>query len=63
MNYFNNNIATKSGIVGRFGRFFKFGSREYGTHYTTKYIKCLNSFLINTMAYFLHDTPMLRSIG
>lgn len=42
MNAFNTKIATRSGLVGRFGKFFKFGNREYGSHTSTNVLKYLN---------------------
>ena len=41
-NFINNNLAKRAGLLGRIGRFWSIGSREYGSHTTTKILRYIN---------------------
>lgn len=58
--FVNEKLAKKSGILGRIGRFYSFGPREYGYHPSTKLLKSLNNMVVETMAFFFHKYSFLK---
>ena len=53
---------TSSGLVGRFGRFWQFGLREYGQHTSTKFLRMVNRYLLNVMATALQNEAFSKWI-
>ena len=69
LEFFNNKIAARPGIIGRFGKFYQFGLREYGSHTTTKmfrfYNRCVMTFfsdILSNEAFHKSFTMNNRSI-
>ena len=50
----NEKLATRGGLVGRFGRFFQFGPREYGYHPSNRMFILINRRLLTVQAFFCH---------
>lgn len=49
-------------MVGKFGRFFAFGVRNYGIHPTSKYLKLINNIYLTSLANYFGNYPVWRSI-
>jgi hypothetical protein len=50
-------MAKRSGLLGKIGRFFIIGPREYGVHPTTKLFIFLNRRYLYAQAILLHRFP------
>ena len=50
----NEKMAKKSGILGKFGRFFLIGPREFGVHPTTRAFIFVNRKYLYAQAILLH---------
>ena len=56
-NFINNNLAKRAGVLGRIGRFWSIGAREYGVHPSTKFLKYLNvKYLFFIKYYFARQS-------
>lgn len=62
MEFFNRSIATRSGLLGKFGKFYKFGPREYGAHTTTKFFRYINYVFLSATARALNQYPIIKSL-
>lgn len=56
----NDKLAKKTGILGRIGKFYSFGPRQFGFHPINRGIALLNKNLVDFMAFALHQYPILR---
>ena len=59
----NGVLAKKGGVIGKFGRFFEFGPRNYGTHTFNNYLKFLNHTFLMMMSGLNHNYSVLRMYG
>lgn len=50
-------------MVGRLGRFFYFGAREYGVHPTSKILRFVNNMALYTFANMLDKYALSRTIS
>jgi len=50
-------------LLGRFGRFFYFGAREYGVHPTSKAFRLMNYFFLNTFARALDNYAFSKTVS
>ena len=50
----NEKMAKRSGLLGKIGRFFLIGPREYGMHPTTRGLIFANRKLLYAQAVILH---------
>ena len=58
----NEKLATRSGLVGRFGRFFAFGPREFGYHPTNRMFILINRRLLSVQAFFCHRYSYFKTL-
>lgn len=56
----NDKLAKKSGILGRIGKFYAFGPRQFGYHPINRIIALFNQNLIEFFGFVLHKYPVLR---
>ena len=56
----NDKLAKKSGILGRIGRFYSFGPRQFGFHPINRYIASMNTMTVDFMGIVLHKYPFFR---
>lgn len=56
----NDKLAKKSGMLGRIGRFFAVGPREFGYHPINKWIAWINQVLVDTIGMSLHRHAFLK---
>ena len=61
LEFFNNKIAARPGIIGRFGKFYQFGLREYGSHTSTKLFRFLNRAVITFFSEILSNEAFHKS--
>ena len=61
-NFINNNLAKRPGVLGRIGRFWSLGAREYGVHTTSKFIKYLNGSYLIVLKYFFARQTFTKSV-
>lgn len=48
-NFWNNNLAQRSGMIGRFFRFYALGERQYGKHSLPPMLKLCNWLYVMTL--------------
>ena len=58
--FVNEKLAHKSGVLGRIGRFYAFGPREFGYHPTTKLLAYANHIVVSNMAFLFHKYSMVK---
>lgn len=46
--------------MGRFGKFWKFGLREYGAHTTSQMLRGFNRLLLASLANLVHNEAIVR---
>lgn len=56
----NDKLAKRSGLVGKFARFFAFGPRQYGFHPINKAIYIINRVLLQASAQALHTYSFFK---
>ena len=61
-NFINNNLAKRPGFLGRVGRFWSIGAREYGVHSSTKLLKYLNGTYLIFLKYFFARQTLTKSL-
>ena len=60
-NFINNNLAKRPGVLGRIGRFWAIGSREYGAHTSTKFLKSINNIYLKAVKYMFSRQTFSKS--
>lgn len=50
----------QSGLLGKIGRNFAIGPREFGVHPINKTLKVINSRILHTLGNLLHWDPYIR---
>jgi hypothetical protein len=58
--FFNEKLAKKSGLLGRIGRFYTFGPREYGYHPSSKLLAYVNHIVVDNMGALFHKYSALK---
>lgn len=58
--FVNDKLAKKSGLLGRLGRFYSFGPREFGYHPTSKILAYVNYHVVENIALNLHKHSALK---
>jgi hypothetical protein len=48
----NDKMAKRSGFIGKIGRFFAFGPRQYGFHTTNKILLACNRLTLAAIPFF-----------
>lgn len=56
----NEKLAKKSGILGRIGRFYAFGPRQFGYHPINRLIALVNHNIVDYLGIILHKYPVMR---
>ena len=56
-------MAKRSGLVGRIGKFFMIGPREYGTHPINKMFIFLNRRYMFASAFLLHRYSFFKTLS
>lgn len=56
----NEKLANKSGILGRIGRFWSLGPREFGYHPTSKFLAYFNANFVHSMIWTMMHYPILK---
>ena len=59
--FVNEKLAKRSGLLGKLGRFFAIGPREFGYHPTSKMLAYTNRVLLQGMGFMLHRYSGLKS--
>ena len=60
-NFINNNLAKRSGLLGRIGRFWSIGAREYGVHPSTKFLKFVNMKYLFLVRFFFSKNTVSKT--
>lgn len=58
--FVNEKMAKRSGLIGRFGKFFAFGPRQFGYHPTNKALTFINSILMQNIPLLLHRYSLVK---
>merc|ERR1712226_66011 len=58
----NEKLATRSGVIGKVGKFLIIGPREYGAHTIGPFLKTYNSFILVAMGQISHRYSMINSL-
>ena len=58
--FVNEKLAKKSGILGRIGRFYAFGPREFGYHTTNRFLAFANNMVVHNMGVIFHKYSFLK---
>ena len=58
--FVNEKLAKKSGLLGRFGRFYAFGPREFGYHPTNKLLAYINHIVVFNMGLLFHKYSVVK---
>ncbi len=58
--FVNEKLAQKSGLLGRIGRFYAFGSREFGYHPTSKLLAYINHIVVENMGLLFHKYSVIK---
>ena len=57
--FVNDKLAKRSGMLGKLGRFYAFGPREFGYHPSNKILAYVNHVVVENMALHFHKhSPM-----
>ena len=56
----NEKLAKKTGILGRIGRFYSFGPREFGYHPSNKFLAYVNHIIVSNMGFLFHKYSMVK---
>lgn len=56
----NEKLAKKSGMLGRIGRFYAFGPREFGYHASNKLLAYVNHIVVSNMGFLFHKYSMVK---
>jgi hypothetical protein len=58
--FVNEKLAKKTGMLGRIGRFYAFGPREFGYHPTNKLLAYVNHIIVANMGFLFHKYSMVK---
>ena len=58
----NDKLATRSGFLGKIGRFFAFGPRQFGYHPINKYFAVANQILVQNIGLATHRYSVIKYI-
>jgi hypothetical protein len=58
--FVNEKLAQKSGLLGRIGRFYAFGPREFGYHPTSKLLAYINHIVVENMGLLFHKYSVIK---
>ena len=58
--FVNEKLSKKSGFLGRIGRFYSFGPREFGYHPSNKLFAYVNYLIVDNLAIHFHKYSMVK---
>jgi hypothetical protein len=58
--FVNEKLAKKSGLLGRIGRFYAFGPREFGYHPSNKLLAYVNHIVVSNMGFLFHKYSTVK---
>ena len=58
--FVNEKMAKKGGILGKVGRFFAIGPRQFGYHPSNKYLALINRVYLQNIALSLHRYSFIK---
>jgi len=58
--FVNEKLAKKTGLLGRIGRFYAFGPREFGYHPTNKFLAYVNQIVVSNMGLVFHKYSVIK---
>ena len=61
-NFMNNNISNRSGLIGKFGRFWSIGNRQYGYHPSSRYFKLINNYMMNFLKFMWSGQSFSKTV-
>lgn len=56
----NEKMAKRSGLIGKFGRFFAFGPRQFGYHPINKFLAMTNLILLQSIPMCMHRYSVIK---
>lgn len=56
----NDKMATRSGLIGKLGRFFAFGPRQFGYHPINRYLAFANQVFMQNIPLALHRYSFIK---
>lgn len=59
----NDKLAKRSGVLGKFGKFFAFGPRQFGYHPINNLLEFGNKLLMRTIPMLTHRHSLLKYPG
>lgn len=59
----NEKLATRSGVIGKIGRFFSFGPRQFGYHPINRYFAVANQILVQNIGLATHRYSFIKYIS
>lgn len=58
--FINEKLAKKSGLLGRIGRFYAIGPREFGYHPTSRLLAYVNHLIVSNMGLLFHKYSFVK---
>lgn len=58
----NDKIAKRSGLLGKLGKFFAFGPRQFGYHPINRYLSLINRIYLQSIPLALHRYSFIKYI-
>lgn len=56
----NEKLATRSGFLGKIGKFFAFGPRQFGYHPINRYFAVANQILVQNIGLATHRYSVIK---
>ena len=56
----NDKLAKKGGTLGRIGKFWAFGPRQFGYHPTSRYLALFNQMLLQNIGLGMHRHSFIK---
>lgn len=56
----NDKLAKRSGLLGKIGKFFAFGPRQFGYHPTNKFLALINQVFLQNIPFLMHKHSFLK---
>lgn len=56
----NDKLAKRSGILGKIGKFWAIGPRQFGYHPTSKWLAMMNQILMQNIPFSMHRHSFLK---
>ena len=58
--FVDDKLAKKSGLLGRIGRFYAFGPREFGYHPSNRLLAYVNHIVVSNMGFLFHKYSFMK---